>query len=184
MERLFQTLNDASPTYPDVGATLAGRWPAGFHVDHYRCELGSGPDTFQRATMGLRQWRAHRRRLVNVYPPHAEIRAGATVVLTLGSPLLALAVPCRIVGVIDEPRRWGFAYGTLPGHPEEGEESFLVTAAPDGLVRFEIDAFSRPGSRLVRLSGPLARSMQRTATRGYLRTLRRFVDEQAIRNGQ
>jgi uncharacterized protein (UPF0548 family) len=33
-----------------------------------------------------------------------------------------IRVPCRVVYVLDEPERRGFAYGTLPGHPESGEE--------------------------------------------------------------
>jgi uncharacterized protein (UPF0548 family) len=43
-----------------------------------------------------------------------------------------------------DPDRYGFAYGTLPAHPEEGEELFLVTRGGDDTVRFEITAFSRP----------------------------------------
>ena len=39
--------------------------------------------------------------------------------------------PCRVVYVVDEPDRRGFAYGTLPGHPESGEELFLVRYDPD-----------------------------------------------------
>jgi uncharacterized protein (UPF0548 family) len=37
-------------------------------------------------------------------------------------PLWPRDVPCRVVYVVDEPRRAGFAYGTLPGHPEIGGE--------------------------------------------------------------
>ena len=53
----------------------------------------------------------------------------------------------------------GFAYGTLPGHPENGEEAFVVSMSPDQVVRFEIQAFSRPGGPLVRLVGPIGRGM-------------------------
>jgi uncharacterized protein (UPF0548 family) len=80
------------------------------------------------------------------------------------------------VSVIDEETRWGFAYGTLPGHPEQGEEAFIVSKSSDETVRFEIVAFSRPADLLVRLSGPIGRSVQKVATNGYLRALHRFVD--------
>jgi len=76
------------------------------------------------------------------------------VVVTLGTPWLSLAAPCRIVGVLDEPDSWGFAYGTLPGHPEQGEESFVVSIGGDDVVRFRITAFSRPGEWIARLAGP------------------------------
>ncbi|GAA4732513.1 hypothetical protein GCM10023350_14890 [Nocardioides endophyticus] len=45
---------------------------------------------------------------------------------------LALRIPCRVVYVVDEPERAGFAYGTLPGHPETGEELFLLSRLGDG----------------------------------------------------
>ena len=99
------------------------------------------------------------------------------MIVTLGPPVLALAAPCRIVGVINEPNKWGFAYGTLPGHPEQGEEAFLVSKSPDDDVKFEIWAFSRPGDPLVRLSGPIGRGIQRVGTKGYLRALSRFVNQ-------
>ena len=68
--------------------------------------------------------------------------------------LLARAAPCRIVGVIEEEEdRWGFAYGTLPGHFEQGEEAFVVSRSTDGRVHFEVTAFSRPGETQ-RLSAP------------------------------
>ena len=119
---------------------------------------------------------------VAVFPQDATIRTGATVIVTIGTPRLALAAPCRIVAVVDDTDRWGFAYGTLRGHPEQGEEAFEVTMAADETVRFTITAFSRPGDPLVRLSGPLGRRVQVLATKAYLRALARFVDGTASGN--
>jgi len=90
---------------------------------------------------------------------------------------VAIAAPCRIVGVVDEPHRWGFAYGTLPGHPEQGEEAFVVSIGADELVRFTITAFSRPGELLTRVAGPIGRAIQSTGTRGYLKALQGVVDK-------
>jgi hypothetical protein len=53
-------------------------------------------------------------------------------------PITAIA-PCRIVAVVDEPLRFGFAYGTLPGHPESGEEAFIIDNT-DQAVIFQIVA--------------------------------------------
>ena len=64
---------------------------------------------------------------MGVFPDGQEIVTSATVVVILGTPIVALAMPCRIVSVIDGQTRWGFAYGTLPGHPEQGEEAFIVS---------------------------------------------------------
>ena len=94
---------------------------------------------------------------------------------TLGTPVVARAAPCRIVRAIDEPTRWGFAYGTLPGHPEQGEEAFVVSMS-DESVRLDIDLLPRPGDSVVRLSGPIGRGVQRAGTKAYLRALRQFVE--------
>jgi uncharacterized protein (UPF0548 family) len=72
------------------------------------------------------------------------------------------------VRVVYEQTLWGFACGTLPGHPEVGEEAFVVSISPDGVVLFEIVAFSRSGDPLIRLSGPLSAAIQKDGTNGYL----------------
>ena len=176
MLRLVETMRETQPTYEDLGATLVGKRPEGFHHHCYDVELGTGLQTFERAVRGLKSWEAHRIAGVRVFPDDQEIRKGATVIVTLGTPLLALAAPCRIVSTIDGQNRWGFAYGTLPGHPEQGEEAFVVSIAPDETVRFEIEAFSRPADILVRMAGPVGRGFQQGGTRNYLSTLKRFVD--------
>jgi uncharacterized protein (UPF0548 family) len=62
--------------------------------------------------------------------------------------------------VVSEPGRCGFAYGTLPGHPESGEEAFLLEQHDDGTVTFAVTAFSRPATALARAAGPLGRAIQ------------------------
>ena len=77
--------------------------------------------------------------------------------IRLGVGPLALRAPVRIVYLVDEPARAGFAYGTLPGHPEQGEEAFMITMDDAERVRFDIVAFSRPATRMARTSGPIGR---------------------------
>ena len=177
MQRLVQELANAQPTYDDIGATLAAKKPEGFHHDSYAAVVGQGAESFHTAVAGLKTWKAHRLPGMRVFPADHEILTGSTVVVTLGTPVASIAAPCRIVGVVDSQTRWGFAYGTLPGHPEQGEESFAVSLSPDGTVSFEIEAFSRPGDPLVRLSGPIGRGIQRGGTGAYLRALKRFVED-------
>jgi uncharacterized protein (UPF0548 family) len=177
MKRLLEDLGSAQPTYSEVGATLAAKKPEGFHHDHFEDVLGEGPEAFLTAVIGLKTWKAHRLPGMRVFPEDLPIHTGATVVLTLGTPILSIAAPCRVVGVVDGQTRWGFAYGTLPGHPEQGEECFAVSKAADGTVHFEIEAFSRPADPIVRLSGPFGRGVQRGATGAYLSALKRFVQD-------
>jgi uncharacterized protein (UPF0548 family) len=140
-----------------------------------RPNWGNGRTRLPGQSEGLRA--AHRLPGIQVFPKNAEIVVGATVIVTLGTPLLAVAAPCRIVEVLDESHRWGFAYGTLPGHPEQGEGSFIVSVSDDQVVRFEIRAFDRPGEAIVQNLGPLSRGIQKVGTHGYIRALKRLVKE-------
>ena len=79
-----------------------------------------------------------------------------------------LWAPCRVVYVVDEPDRKGFANGTVQGHPERGEESVVVSIDEDGEVTFEVTAFSRPVRWFVRLGGPVTKGIQRRMTWRYL----------------
>lgn len=159
----------AGYTYAEVGATR-GTMPSGYAHTHFRRAIGNGPEDFDLAVDALLQWKMQRGAGMGVAVdgPAAE---GRTVVMALGHPI-GLVVPCRVVYAVDEPQRKGFAYGTLPGHPESGEEAFIITIDDDS-VGLEITAFSRPGSRLVAAAGPLNRLIQHTALRGYARSLRR-----------
>ena len=177
MDRFLHSLETAEPTYTERGATLTGELPAGFHHIHAENVLGHGTAVFERATEGLRTWRAHRIPGVRVFPIDAPVRPGVTVIVSMGTGLGAIAAPCRVIEVSESSNQFGFASGTLPGHPEQGEEAFVVTIGDDAIVRFEITAFSRPGNPVTRLVGPLGRRIQAVATTGYLRALRNFVDE-------
>jgi hypothetical protein len=44
--------------------------------------------------------------------------AGLAVAMSAPPPVGFIDAVCRVVAVIDEPDRFGFAYGTLPDHPE------------------------------------------------------------------
>jgi uncharacterized protein (UPF0548 family) len=81
------------------------------------------------------------------------------------TPLGFIDITCRVVELVDEPDRFGFAYGTLPTHAEIGEESFIVHRGP---LRFAVEAVSRPAHPLARLAPPIADRLQAAATARYL----------------
>jgi uncharacterized protein (UPF0548 family) len=91
-------------------------------------------------------------------------------VLLLQAGLWAPA-PCRVVYVVDEPDRTGFAYGTLPGHPESGEAALTLVRGSDERVSFVVRSFSRRVDPLARLGAPLARLVQTRVTRRYIDAL-------------
>ncbi|MFJ9040093.1 DUF1990 family protein [Streptomyces sp. NPDC102406] len=158
-----------SLTYTEIGATLAAkRLPQGYaHLDR-RVRLGSGPQCFERAGAAVLAWGAQRGAGLRVTPGD-DVREGADVVLRA----LWLRIPCRVVRVVRDTTCVGFAYGTLPGHPECGEEAFLVERDADGSVWFRIRAFSRPGRWYTRVAGPVGRVVQVWVTGRYLRAVER-----------
>ena len=104
----------------------------------------------------------------------AGLRVAATTeVAEVGTEVLGklgpFAAPCRVVYVVDEPNRRGFAYGSLPGHAVSGEEMFGVRYDPaDESVHAEVVAFSRPSTWWSQIGAPVASVIQRMVTRRYL----------------
>jgi uncharacterized protein (UPF0548 family) len=151
-------------TYPAVGAT-ADRPPLGFVVDHTRLKIGSGQAAFVAAKVALRKWEQFCLGWVEPCWPDAPIEPGQTVGVLAHCCGMWSVNACRIVYVMDEPRRFGFAYGTLPGHIESGEERFTVEWQEDDAVWYDILAFSRPNHFLARLGYPLVRRLQKRFAR-------------------
>jgi uncharacterized protein (UPF0548 family) len=156
-------------TYPAVGIP-PGSAPAGYATLSRSADLGS--IDFTDAAKALMSWQVQLRSGIRVAASSPTAQMGSVVVLRLGIGPFAVCAPCRVVCVVDEPHRKGFGYGTLPGHPESGEESFMLDQADDGHVTFTVTAFSRPASRLAKLTAPAARSVQHAITRRYLRALK------------
>lgn len=170
---LLSKAKQADYSYSALGMTR-GQAPAEYRIERRSEVLGDDDLTWSRAVTGVRLWEAHRGAGAHVVPPDAPILEGTTVLVTLGVPGCTMVAPCRVVYVTDEPDVFGFGYGTLSGHPEEGEESFIVRRI-DGRVHFEVVAISRPASLLTRLGGPLARLVQSRMAERYLKGLAAFV---------
>jgi uncharacterized protein (UPF0548 family) len=154
-------------TYREVGAT-AGPLPDGYHHVRKSAVIGRGRPRFEEAADTVMRWGMLRGAGVRVEPSSEVAAVGAEVLVGIG-PLRA---PCRVVYVIDEPNRRGFAYGTLPGHPESGEEMFGVRyVAETDEVHAEVVAFSRHGTWWSRLGSPVTSLAQRIITQRYLSAL-------------
>lgn len=164
-------------TYPEIGAT-AGQLPAGYRHVVRRVPLGQGRAVFDRCSTALMTWEVHRRSGLQVRASASPARRDAVVSQRVGIRSLGIVAPCRVVYVVDEPDRRGFAYGTLPGHPETGEEAFVISWQRDGSVTLELTAFSRPANILSRLGGPVTRLVQDRVTDRYVVAARRIVDSE------
>jgi uncharacterized protein (UPF0548 family) len=163
-------LREADLTYREAGAT-EGVLPPGYHHLHRSVMIGSGPQAFTAAAAALGGWQVHSLAGLRVSASSATAEPGSVLVLGLGMAAIRISAPCRVIYVIDEPDRRGFAYGTLPGHPESGEEAFIISHHQDATVTFTITAFSRPASPLAKAAGPLGRAIQRHITNRYLRAV-------------
>ena len=162
-------------TYGAVGSSLTGEAVPGFHTHVEGREIGRGSADLAAARAGLRAWQAHAGVGATVHPHAAPIEEGQVVVVSLPAGPVTVLAPCRIVAVVDEVDRFGFAYGTLPGHPVSGEEAFVVSLDPGGAVRFEVRVVARPASFAMRLGEPVARAVEHRAMRRYLKGLARHV---------
>ncbi|OLO98731.1 hypothetical protein BVU76_29270 [Mycolicibacterium porcinum] len=157
-------LEQRSLTYPEVGAT-AGELPAGYRHTRASAVIGTGRDRFDQAAANVLKWGMQRGAGLRVQASSEVASVGTELVVRLGP----VPAPCRVVYVLDEADRRGFAYGTLAGHPETGEELFSVRYDPTtDEVRAEVVAFSRPATWWSRLGGPVTRLLQRVVTRRYL----------------
>ncbi|WP_435173057.1 DUF1990 family protein [Actinacidiphila sp. bgisy145] len=158
----------AGVTYDAVGMTKGAAAPEGFRALTVRTRLGGG--AYEDAVRVLSGWGMHRGTpgmRVPVGTPAAAL--GVRVELRWG-PVRA---PCEVVWTVAEPDRAGFAYGTLPGHPECGEESFVIRRLPDGAAELTVRAYSRPAAWWLRTAGPFGRCGQRAMAHLYGRALRR-----------
>ena len=83
-----------------------------------------------------------------------------------------LKAPCRVVYVVDEPHVRGFAYGTLPGHPEIRRGAVRGAPRPvTSAVFAEVSAFSRPATWWSKAGGPFTSLLQRVMNKRYVRAV-------------
>lgn len=162
-------------SYTAIGHTQKESPVAGFDNDFNEVELGQGHQVWEAAKEAIRQWKMFPGQWACIWPGDTPIREGEVVVMQAQVMGLWWLNSCRIVYVVDTADQFGFAYGTLPGHVECGEELFMVEKRSDGSVRYVIKAFSRPRIWMARLGYPIARAYQRKFVRESKASMLRFV---------
>ncbi len=173
--QLHERLRHQSLTYPSSyceGVAVGGQnpmspyraAPVGFVTDHWECDLGSGVETFEAARRAIRQWKMFPASMAQIEPQEAPIEVGQIVSVMFRAGPLWTANSARILRVFDESRmvnRFGFTYGTLPGHIARGEETFLVEHnRQSDRVTYSVHAFSRPAHWIAWLGYPYLRFEQ------------------------
>jgi uncharacterized protein (UPF0548 family) len=179
--RALERARHSDFNYRHVGATKTGReLPTDFVVDRYGCDLGSGAHAISVAKRAVENFVMYPVPWTRVVAP-AGIALGAvfgTLIRHLGFWSLN---PCRIIDVVNESsesrKAFGFAFGTLEGHAERGEERFEVTWERESdVVRYDVVAFSRPAELLTRIGAPIARRYQLRFHRESCRQMRAAMD--------
>lgn len=164
--------------YEPVGATRPGEalWSetgGDFRRFERTVVIGRGDAEWQAAMQAVLRWEVKRRSGFEVTPGAGERAVeGGEYRITAALRPFAVHEPVRVVAVVDEPERCGFAYRTLPGHPVSGEEAFIVHRTPDGTVCFTLRSLTRPApDGPWRRLFPLLLIAQRIVRRRYLRAL-------------
>ena len=154
------------------GTVLTDEHPRGYRRFVRQAVIGTAA-RFDGAAEAVLDWQVQRRSGIAALsdsgddaPRASEGLEGVVKVPVLGVPVSA---PFRVTRVIQEPDLVGFAYGTLPGHPEVGEEAFLVRRVGPETV-FELRALSRPAFPYS-LAAPVGLLLQQRFSDRYLRAL-------------
>ncbi len=171
LDELLARCRDDALTYSPAGGSLGGATPPGLR--RHRWSRALADDAFDRAAAAIDAWAVHRGAGLSVRAD-GPIAVGTNVAMSAPLPLGFVDVTCRVVALVAEPDRRGFAYGTLPVHPETGEEAFLVVRAGHG-VQFVVEAVSAPRHPLARIAPAVATRLQDRAVRRYLDAMSRLV---------
>lgn len=151
-------------SYAEVGASRE-TIPTGYPVNHHRIKLGNGADAYERAKAAVENWTMYQTGWTRIHPPKVPVAVGAVVCAVVNHGFCRSVNPCRIIYVLEEAgsvARYGFAFGTLPGHSEEGEERFTVERrGDDDSVWFELLSFARPHDVLAKIGFPFVGFFQR-----------------------
>ncbi len=160
VETFVATLGLRALSYTTPGMTLQSKTPSGYLRTDDRVPVVDR----DAAIAAVRSWTMHDQGWARLQPdrPTIELGRDVTVIARAAGPWWM--VPARVVIIVDEPDRWGFAYGTLDGHVTSGEELFIVEETTTG-PQFRITAISRPIDPIARLGAPIIRRFQRKFVR-------------------
>lgn len=165
--------------YVEIGMTEDADIPDGYSALTLREPVGRGQAAFDALSEGILSWKLHERSGLRTRPDTPRVQLGSLVQLGFGFGPARIVAPCRVVRIINDETatetRSGFAYGTLDGHPETGEESFAAVLNADGTVYLEIIAGSRHSTWFYQLVAPVSAAVQRFATRRYVQAARRLA---------
>lgn len=182
---MLRAVADMPFSYDAVGC-LTRATPTGFKRDVAVFALGTGEAAWEAAKTAIRKWVIFPSDLVSTVRLSDEVVSGTVLAVVCHTAGVWVVCPTRIIsvtdGYADGAHRFGFTYGTLPGHVESGEERFQVEwDETTGSVTYHIEAVSRPNHPLCWLSYPYARLMQRRFRERSGAAISKFVENNVRR---
>ena len=111
--------------------------------DSLEIVIGKGVLDFEIAKKAIRSWTMFPALWTKILKENTPIEVNETVAMYAKFFGLWWRNACKIVYVTDNKTEFGFAYGTLPGHIESGEELFLVSMNEKEEVIYTIKAFAK-----------------------------------------
>jgi uncharacterized protein (UPF0548 family) len=154
----------------------APTWPASdpaFRRSDVSAVVGRGEEAWRRAADDVLHWRVKTRSGFRV-DADGPVRVGQRERIRVRVLGVTIVEPVEVVAVVERDDRVGFAYRTLPGHPVDGEEAFVVhRETAGGEVVLSVRSLTRRAPQQPwRVLHPLLRVAQLVARRRYLRALR------------
>lgn len=149
-------------------------WPAsesGYRRSEQTAVIGYGDRVWERATNDVLRWRVKTASGFTVDSP-GPVAVSDRIIVTARVAGVEIKEPVEVVAVVTEPNRVGFAYRTLPGHPVNGEEAFIVHRHGDVVLLTVRSLTSAAPQQPWRALYPLLRIAQVIVRRRYLRALR------------
>lgn len=166
---LLTSLGAEPGTAPDAEV-----WPDDLtdHRQRYErtVQIGRGDDAWQRASRAVLRWEIKTRSGFDVADARV-VEPGRTLTITARVAGITVREPVRVAEVVRTPRRVGFSYATLPGHPVTGEEAFIVHRVGDAVLLTIRSLTSPAAAQPWRLLYPVLRVAQMIARRRYFRAL-------------
>lgn len=181
LDEFLSSQSKSALLYSGAGLTRTGdNLLANFRKHLVSTELGFGEKLFNSATQHMRSWDHFAVDWVYLFPNKPLIAPDTILAVCANHCLLWSVNACRIIYVIDESteskRRFGYGYGTLPDHVEQGEERFLIEWDFDSdRVTYEILAFSKPNHPLVAMLWPIAILIQDSFRKESLKALKNHL---------
>jgi len=164
LEALASRAEIQSPT--NMPGLLHRDLPVGFKRKVWTRQIAHGD--FDRAADAIRSWAGHDCAGIVRWPAQPPIMAGQTLAMAIPVGPLAITATSRIIDVVDEPERYGFTYTTMPHHPVDGEESFIVERGPTGAVTVTVIAVWQQAMLATRVCPPVTTFLQDRAIGQYL----------------